>query len=133
MPASRSATAEYTHHVTPLGHRPQLRVDFVRAQVENTALDVGRGEERFVLPNSQHGPVVALAFKLEEGKYGQLTYVRVYSGTLRRGSTITNVASGKRHKVPRLVRTHSDELEDVDAVTVRARRVECWFTLRAAV
>ena len=88
-------------------------------QVENTALDVANDEERFVLPNDPSGRVVALAFKLEEGKYGQLTYVRVYSGTLTKGSTITNVATGKKHKVPRLVRTHSDELEDVAAVTVR--------------
>ena len=88
------------------------------AQVENIALDVGQDEEKFVLPNSPSGPLVALAFKLEEGKYGQLTYVRVYSGTLRKGSSITNVSSGKKHKVPRVVRTHSDELEDVDEVTV---------------
>ena len=92
----------------------------INVQVENVALDVKRNEEKFILPNTPSGPVVALAFKLEEGKYGQLTYVRVYSGTLTKGSTITNVASGKRHKVPRLVRTHSDELEDVDSVTVRA-------------
>jgi translation elongation factor EF-G len=88
-------------------------------QVENTALDVDKDEEKFVLPNAPSGAVVALAFKLEEGKYGQLTYVRIYSGTLTRGSIIMNVTTGKKHKVPRLVRTHSDELEDVDTVSVR--------------
>lgn len=90
-----------------------------KLQVVNTALDVARGEEPFVLPNAPSGPLAVLAFKLEEGKYGQLTYVRVYSGVLRKGSTIVNVASGKKHKVPRLVRTHSDELEDVNAVQAR--------------
>ena len=87
-------------------------------QVENTALDLSKNEEPLVLPNSPSGPLVVLAFKLEEGKYGQLTYVRVYSGTLVKGSVIVNQSTGKKHKVPRLVRTHSDELEDTDAVQV---------------
>lgn len=88
-------------------------------QVENTALDLTRNEEQFVLPNSPSGPLVALAFKLEEGKYGQLTYVRVYSGTLVKGSMIVNQSTGKKHKVPRLVRTHSDELEDAESIQAR--------------
>ena len=43
--------------------------------------------------------MVALAFKLEEGKFGQLTYMRVYSGSIRKGETIVNTTSGKRIKV----------------------------------
>ena len=42
---------------------------------------------------------MALAFKLEEGRYGQLTYMRLYSGTLRKGDNIINVVNGKRVKV----------------------------------
>jgi Elongation Factor G, domain III/Elongation factor Tu domain 2 len=91
-----------------------------RLQVENTALDLSADEAPFVLPNSPSGPLAVLAFKLEEGKYGQLTYVRVYSGTLQKGALITNQSTGKRHKVPRLVRTHSDELQDTDEVKVRS-------------
>ena len=67
------------------------------------------------VPCSPGGPLVALAFKLEEGRYGQLTYLRLYSGTLRKGDTIVNTGSAKRVRVPRLVRIHSDELEDIAA------------------
>ena len=56
-------------------------------------------------------PLVALAFKLEEGRFGQLTYMRVYQGSMRKGSIIFNARTGKKVKVPRLVRMHSDELE----------------------
>ena len=42
---------------------------------------------------------MALAFKLEEGRFGQLTYIRIYSGTLRKGDNIINQTNGKRIKV----------------------------------
>jgi elongation factor G len=58
---------------------------------------------------------VSLAFKLEEGKFGQLTYLRVYQGKIEKGMTITNTSTGKKLKVPRLVRMHSDDMEDVSS------------------
>ena len=56
-------------------------------------------------------PLVALAFKLEEGLFGQLTYMRVYQGSLKKGQFISHGRSGKRIKVPKLVRMHSNEME----------------------
>jgi elongation factor G len=84
------------------------------ADVENAAVDLDKNEERVILTSSEKDPLVALAFKLEDGRFGQLSYVRVYQGVLAKGSEIVNTRTGKKHKVGRLVRMHSDEQEDID-------------------
>ncbi len=61
-----------------------------------------------------NAPLVALAFKLEDGRYGQLTYVRIYQGTLRKGDTVVNATTGKSMRVPRLGRIHADQLHDIE-------------------
>jgi elongation factor G len=61
-------------------------------------------------------PLVALAFKLEEGRFGQLTYMRVYQGSMKKGSFIYHARTGKKVKIPRLVRMHSDEMEEIDEI-----------------
>ena len=86
------------------------------SEVLNTALDVSNNEAEVNLVPSVQQPFVGLAFKLEEGQYGQLTYIRVYQGRLRKGAFITNVQTGKKVKVSRLVRMHSNEMEDVDEI-----------------
>ena len=84
------------------------------SEVENVALDMENNEEPVVLENDPDKPIVALAFKLEDGKYGQLTYIRVYQGTVSKGSTIINVRSGKKVKIGRVVRMHADQMEEVE-------------------
>ncbi|MEN6466911.1 MAG: elongation factor G [Syntrophaceae bacterium] len=86
-------------------------------EVENTALDTDKNEEVVKLESDPEKPVVALAFKLEDGQYGQLTYIRVYQGAISKGSTIINVRSGKKVKVGRVVRMHADQMEDIETVS----------------
>jgi len=84
-------------------------------EVENVALDMEHEEAPAPLASDPAKPTVALAFKLEDGRYGQLSYVRVYQGAIHKGDTLVNARSGKRFKVGRLVRMHADEMEEIDA------------------
>jgi elongation factor G len=82
-------------------------------EVENIALDLDKEETPVVIPSDPTKPLVMLAFKLEDGRYGQLTYIRVYSGVVRKDDFIVNSRNGKKFKVGRLVRMHSDDKEDI--------------------
>jgi elongation factor G len=84
--------------------------------VDNQALDMNNEEQPVVLSNEIDKPLVALAFKLEDGPYGQLTYIRVYQGSLAKGDTIINVRTGKKVKVGRVIRMHADQLEDIESI-----------------
>jgi elongation factor G len=82
-------------------------------EVENIALDLDRNEEPVVLESNPDKPLVMLAFKLEDGRYGQLTYVRVYQGQINKDDFVVNTRNGKKVKVGRLLRMHSDDKEEI--------------------
>ena len=82
-------------------------------EVVNKGLDLNKNEEEIILESDPTKPLACLAFKLEDGRYGQLTYVRVYQGKLSKGMTIYNSSNNKKHSVGRLVRMHSDEMEEI--------------------
>jgi elongation factor G len=83
------------------------------SEIENTALDLDNNEAPVSVKTDSSKPMIALAFKLEESQYGQLTYIRVYQGSIKKGSELTNTRSGKRFKVGRLIRMHANSMEDI--------------------
>ena len=78
--------------------------------------DIATGQKVEVFPDNDK-PLVAMAFKLVDENYGQLTYTRLYQGTLRKGESYTNTRTGKRVRVGRLVRMHADKREDEELAT----------------
>ncbi len=83
-------------------------------EVENAGVDLSNHEAPIALASDPNKPLVALAFKLEDGRYGQLTYLRVYQGRIGRGTSIVNSRTRKRHKVGRLGRMHAADMEEID-------------------
>lgn len=85
-------------------------------EVNNKGLDQDNDEKEIELFADAKKPLVALAFKLEDGRFGQLTYMRLYQGTMKKGDFIVNNSSGsKKIKVPRIVRMNASEMVDEEA------------------
>jgi len=90
-------------------------VDYLPEPYEkpNYALDKSQNEAPVLLSARPEDPLLALAFKLEETPFGQLTYMRIYQGSLKKGHHIVNASSGdgKKTKLARIVRMHANEME----------------------
>ncbi len=83
-------------------------------ECQNTAIDLdNENEEVFLYPEPEL-PAVAFVFKLENQQYGQLTYLRIYQGTIRKGDDMVNTRTGKRFKVGRLAKMHAKQMEELD-------------------
>lgn len=82
---------------------------------ENKAFQKNRDkEEEIILSHNSKNRLVSLAFKLEENRFGQLTYIRVYQGSVKKGDLIYNVNEKKRVKVVRMIQMHADKMEEID-------------------
>lgn len=85
----------------PMEVKPQPEVDLEGNETGNFAI---------VDPEK---PLRALAFKIMDDKYGALTFTRIYSGTLSKGDTVLNTATGKTDRVGRLVEMHANSREEI--------------------
>src|SRR5919197_4409293 len=82
-------------------------------EVVNEAHDQANNEQKVVLASDPTKPFVGLAFRLEDGRYGQLTYMRIYQGRIAKGDFIVNQSNQKKVKIPRIVRMQADEMHDI--------------------
>ncbi|MEX2463242.1 MAG: EF-Tu/IF-2/RF-3 family GTPase, partial [Balneolaceae bacterium] len=86
-------------------------VDDVRGQ------EPGNPENKMTRPTDVNAPFAALAFKIMTDPYvGKLTFFRVYSGTLEKGSYILNSATGQKERIGRLLEMHANDKKDIDLV-----------------
>ena len=60
-------------------------------------------------------PLRALAFKIMDDRFGALTFTRIYSGTIAKGDTVLNTATGKTERIGRLVEMHADSREELNS------------------
>ena len=93
-------------------------VDYMPSPIDAkaiTGVDPKTGEEITRLPDDDQ-PFAALAFKIATDPYGNLTYFRVYSGTLDKGSYVYNVRSGRKERIGRILRMHANHREDIDSI-----------------
>jgi elongation factor G len=83
------------------------------ADVVNYARDLDQDGKEVRLESDPDSGCVALAFKLEDGPYGQLTYLRVYQGAVKKGDQLLNTRSQQTIRVGRLVKMHADTMTDI--------------------
>ncbi|MBX6314576.1 MAG: elongation factor G [Isosphaeraceae bacterium] len=93
------------------------------------AKDNNNGMAEVPLAADPDAPLVAMAFKLVEEQFGQVTYVRIYQGTLRKGEFYYNTRLRKKQRISRILRVHADEKEDIDSAgagdIVAVMGIEC--------
>ncbi len=83
-------------------------------EIENKGTSMKGEDEVMILESDASKPFVGMAFKIVDDEYGQLTYTRVYQGTVKKGEQYYNQRTGRKERFSRIVRMHSDKREEVD-------------------
>ncbi|MXP61799.1 elongation factor G [Roseomonas sp. M0104] len=99
-------------------------IDYLPSPVDVEGIKVApeEGEEddpnadRRVIEVSETAPFSALAFKIINDKYGNLTFIRVYSGVIKQGDTMLNTTKGHKERIGRMFQMHADKREEVKEV-----------------
>lgn len=79
-----------------------------------TAMDADKGKRVGIDPDPE-GFLLAMAFKITDEQFGQLTYTRIYRGTVTKGDTVFNTRTGKKVRIGRMVRMNSNDRENIDS------------------
>ena len=87
---------------------------FANDNSKGAELDENGKPPQVKLTNNNKDPMVAMAFKTVVEAFGQLTYMRIYQGTLVKGQSYVNARTGQSVRVGRIVRMHADDREDID-------------------
>ena len=74
-------------------------------------------DEKFELFPDASKPFVGMAFKIVEDPFGQLTFIRIYQGTITKGENYFNQRTGKKERFARIVKMHADKREEIDTAT----------------
>jgi len=94
-------------------------VDFLPSPIdakEITGMDPKNDDAPITRKADDKQPFAALAFKIATDPYGNLTYFRVYSGVLEKGTYVYNARTGKKERIGRILRMHANHREDIDAI-----------------
>jgi elongation factor G len=94
-------------------------VDFLPSPLDAkpiTGMDPKNDNAEITRKPDDKEPFAALAFKIATDPYGNLTYFRVYSGVLEKGSYVYNARSGRKERIGRILRMHANSREDIDSI-----------------
>ncbi len=86
-------------------------------EIDNVGNDPKEEGKKIKLISDPDKPLVAMAFKITDDEFGQLTYTRVYQGKIEKGGTYYNQRTGRKERFSRLVRMHSNKREEIDSAS----------------